>query len=152
MNLIAKDSSRMPTVHYGLVSPMSCKRCNMAAPESDPFQAEVGITVPAANVTENRWELRIALAAPGFERKDFKIEVENGQLSICVHHEAEEENGQAEYRAKEFSFGSFCRTFVLPDHIMEESIHAVYENGLLKIVIPKLKETPLKPVYKVSVS
>ena len=97
------------------------------------------VEVPSANVIENDKEFKIELSAPGFDKKDFKIDVEEGVLNICAEKEHHEEEERDQYRKKEFSYTSIRRSFVLPENVSEESIDANYKNGLLRLVLPKSK-------------
>jgi HSP20 family protein len=117
-----------------------------------PSMTRLGITVPSANVTENAKEYKIELAAPGLERKDFKIEVENHCLTISSEKEEEKKEKEDDYTRREYSFHSFSRSFTLPENIKEGSIDARYENGVLKVAVPKLKETPVKVARQIAVS
>lgn len=118
----------------------------------DLFPSRLGINVPSANVTETAKEFRIELAAPGLERKDFNVEVENHTLKISAEKEEEKKEKDGEYSRREYSFNSFSRSFTLPENVKEGNIDAKYENGVLKVSVPKTKETPVKPVQKVAVS
>lgn len=117
-----------------------------------PSYNRLGLTIPSVNVTENPKEFRLELAAPGLERKDFKIEVENHCLCISAEKEEEKKEADDDYTRREYSFNSFSRSFTLPENIKEGSIDAVYENGVLKVVVPKLKETPVKVARQITVS
>lgn len=118
----------------------------------DVFPSRLGINVPTANVTETAKEFRIELAAPGLERKDFNVEVENHTLKISAEKEEEKKEKDGEYSRREYSFNSFSRSFALPDNVKEGNIDAKYENGVLRVSIPKAKETPVSPSHKVAVS
>lgn len=120
--------------------------------DSDIFPSRLGINVPTANITETSKEYKLELAAPGLERKDFNVEVDNRVLKISAEKEEEKKEKDGEYSRREYSFNSFSRSFTLPEDIKEGSIDAKYENGVLKVLIPKVKETPAKPALKVAVS
>ncbi|HEY0653033.1 MAG TPA: Hsp20/alpha crystallin family protein [Chryseosolibacter sp.] len=120
--------------------------------ENDFFPSRLGINVPTANITETPKEYKVELAAPGLERKDFNVEVDNHTLKISAEKEEEKNEKDGEYSRREYSFNSFSRSFTLPENVKEGNIDARYENGVLKVSIPKAKETPLKPVHKVAVS
>ncbi|MGC1239988.1 MAG: Hsp20/alpha crystallin family protein [Chryseosolibacter sp.] len=122
--------------------------------ESGLSPARLGLTIPSVNIRETPKEYTLEVAAPGLERKDFRIEVENRSLKISAEkeekkEEKEEANG---YSRKEYSFNSFMRSFTLPENIKENEIDAKYENGILMIHVPKVKETPTKGVKKIAVS
>ena len=114
--------------------------------------SRLGINVPTANVTETPKEYKVELAAPGLDRKDFKVEINNGTLTISAGKEEEKNEKDGGYSRREYSFNSFSRSFALPDNVRDSSIDAKYENGVLRIVIPKEKETPVKLARKVEVT
>lgn len=116
------------------------------------FPSRLGINVPTANVAETSKEYKVELAAPGLDRKDFKVEIDSGTLTISAEKEEEKEEKDGGYSRKEYSFNSFSRSFALPDNVKDSAIDARYENGVLRIVIPKEKETPVKLARKVEVS
>ena len=116
------------------------------------FPARLGINVPTANVTETPKEYKVELAAPGLDRKDFKVEIDDGTLTISAGKEEEKNEKGGGYSRREYSFNSFSRSFALPDNVRDSSIDAKYENGVLRIVIPKEKETPVKLARKVEVT
>ncbi|MES2591301.1 MAG: Hsp20/alpha crystallin family protein [Bacteroidota bacterium] len=93
--------------------------------------------VPAVNVSENKDAYNLELSAPGFEKDDFKIELKKGMLIISGHHKTEKETEEKTYSRKEFSYGSFQRSFSLPEEVNEEAIDAKYENGVLKVFLAK---------------
>jgi Molecular chaperone (small heat shock protein) len=120
--------------------------------DSDLFPTRLGINVPTANITETPKEYKLELAAPGLERKDFNVEVDNHVLKISTEKEEEKREKDGEYSRREYSFNSFSRSFTLPEDVREGNIDAKYENGVLKVSIPKMKETPAKPALKVAVT
>lgn len=120
--------------------------------DSDLFPSRLGINVPTANITETPKEYKVELAAPGLEREDFNVEVDNHVLKIGAEKEAEKAEKDGGYSRREYSFNSFSRSFTLPEDVKEGNIDARYENGVLKVSIPKVKETPAKPSLKVAVS
>ena len=102
-------------------------------------------TVPAVNIKETEDSFGVEVAAPGLEKKDFKIQLENNLLTISSQKESHEENQHEGYSRREFSYQSFQRSFVLPkDVVNDEGIVARYENGLLQLVIPKKEEAKQK--------
>ena len=111
------------------------------------------VRTPLANVTETSTDFRIDLAAPGLTRKDFKVELENGILSISTEKEERKEEKQNEkIERKEYSYESFCRTFQLPENSKSDKIDAKYDNGILKVVIPKKEITVSKPRKEIAVA
>ena len=98
--------------------------------------------VPSVNITENNEEYKIQLAAPGLEKKDFKIEVENDMLTISSQREQQTNEEKDNYRRREFSYQSFSRSFQLPQNSQTDKIDAHYQDGILKLTLPK-KEVSL---------
>ena len=118
---------------------------------SDFFVPRLGVTVPSVNIRETGKEYIFEVAAPGLERKDFDLELENHVLKISVEKEEKTEDKDNGYYRKEYSFSSFARSFTLPENVKEGSIDAKYENGILRVTVPKAKEAPVQPVKKISV-
>lgn len=96
--------------------------------------------VPAANVKENDKEFEIDLAAPGMEKKDFHIDIENGTLCISSEKEVKSEDKSDNYTRQEFSYSSFTREFRLPEVVDEDGIKARYKDGILMVTLPKKEE------------
>lgn len=111
--------------------------------------SDTNTTLPAVNIKENEDEFTVEVAAPGMDKEDFKINVENNVLTISSEKTVEnEEEVKDKYTRKEYSYQSFERSFNLPKNIVEsDKITAKYKNGELKISIPKkeaAKPTPPK--------
>ncbi len=92
---------------------------------------------PALNVLELENEIKLEVAAPGLEKSDFKISVENNYLVISADKKMEKTENNEHYTRKEFSYQSFKRMYELPENTTGENITARYENGILNISIPK---------------
>ena len=99
---------------------------------------------PAANIIENTESFQLNLAAPGMKKDDFKIHLENNILTVSSEMEDEKIEEGKNYTRKEFSYGSFSRSFTLPKIIDLEKIKADYEDGILKVVLPKKEESKLE--------
>ena len=113
--------------------------------DGDLPSLEFANRVPSVNVTENEKEFKLEMAAPGLERKDFKVEVENGVLSISSTKEQEKKEEKKNYARREYSYSSFSRSFTLPDNCHPEQINAKYENGILNVTLPKKEEVKVTP-------
>ncbi|MEL1241923.1 Hsp20/alpha crystallin family protein [Flavobacterium flavipallidum] len=95
-------------------------------------------TLPSLNIKENKDSFFVEVAAPGFEKSDFKIELNNDLLTVSSEKKLNNEVKDGERITKqEFSYQSFSRSFTLPELVDEEKISAKYENGILAINIPK---------------
>jgi HSP20 family protein len=114
---------------------------------SFPGSAENGSnkTVAPVNIYENEQGYHLELNVPGRNKEDFKLNVENGILSISYDKKDEAENKAFKPVRKEFAFSSFRRSFSLDEKINAEGIEAKYENGILKIYLPKKEEVKVTP-------
>jgi HSP20 family protein len=94
---------------------------------------------PAVDIQETARELRLDVELPGLREEDVEIEVENGILSVRGQKSAErqEEGAEGRYHLVERSYGSFFRSFQLPQGVDAEQIAADFESGVLRIRIPK---------------
>jgi len=105
------------------------------------FEKEFGHTLPAVNIKENGKEFNVEFAAPGFKKDDFKVNVEENVLTISAEKEHEKKDENDRFTRKEFSYNSFSRSFTLPQTVNSEKIDAKYNNGILRLSIPKKEET-----------
>ena len=112
----------------------------------------LGAKVPSVNITENNDEYSIQLAAPGLEKKDFKIEVENDMLTISSQKEQETNEEKDNYRRREFSYQSFSRSFQLPKNSQPDKIDAHYQDGILKLTLPKKEVSLPAPKKEIAIA
>jgi HSP20 family protein len=110
------------------------------------------VTVPSVNIVEGDNNYRIELAAPGLGKDDFKIDVEDHQLTISSQKEVKKEEQDDKYLRKEFSYSSFNRSFILPDWVEEEKIKATHKDGILSVDIPKKDEAKTKMSRNIKIS
>jgi len=110
-------------------------------------------TLPSVNIRETNEEFLVEMAVPGMDKKDFKIELDNEILKITSEKQVKNELGEGErYTRREFSFQSFQRSFHLPKSVVDISkINAKYENGLLRIMIPKKEEAKALPPRQITI-
>jgi len=115
----------------------------------------IGTTLPAVNIHETNNDLVIEMAAPGMKKNDFRIELRGNEIFISYQKQQEneknEKNRQTSWR-REFAFESFERTFTLPEIADGEKINASYQEGILKITIPKKEEARQKEPRQIAVS
>jgi HSP20 family protein len=97
-------------------------------------------TFPPVNIHETPDAYHIELSVPGRAKEDFIVNIENGQLTISFDKKEETKNDDYKTVRREFSFRSFKRSFNLDDQVDAEKIQAKYENGLLKLHLPKKEE------------
>jgi HSP20 family protein len=97
-------------------------------------------TMPAVDVTETDKAYEITAELPGLEEKNIEVKLANGVLSIKGEKQEEKEEKQKDYFRRERSFGSFERTFQVPDDVEEDKIEAGFKNGILSVTLPKSAE------------
>jgi HSP20 family protein len=116
--------------------------------------AGVNSTLPAVNVKENDNEFQIEVAAPGMKKDDFKVNFDNGRLTISSgsKEEKSEKNG-GKYTRREYRYQSFQRSFTIPENVVDgEKIQARYNDGILDITLPKREEVKPKPAREIKIS
>ncbi|MDN3668093.1 Hsp20/alpha crystallin family protein [Echinicola jeungdonensis] len=152
MNLEPSKTKKSPSIWTNLVSPLqSLLGKDLFDSDIDLWPQKLGINVPTVNTIEKPKAYELEMAAPGLEKKDFKIQLDNQVLTISSEKSEEKEENEKGSSRKEFSFHSFCRSFSLPENVLEDKIEAKYENGILKIIIPKAKETSVQPTHQISI-
>lgn len=97
-------------------------------------------TVPAANIDETKDQYELSLAVPGMKKSDFNIHIENNILTVSCEKEEKSETKQKNGYRNEFNYSSFSRSFALPDEVIKDKIDARYEDGVLKLSLPKKEE------------
>ena len=105
-----------------------------------PAGRDESFAFPPVNIHETADAYHVELSAPGRTKEDFKLTVDNGLLTIAF--EKKEESKTDDYKTirKEFSFKSFKRSFNLDDRIDTNGVQAKYENGVLKLLLPKKEQ------------
>jgi HSP20 family protein len=119
---------------------------------SNFFDTQTGISMPSVNIVEGKDDFRIEVAAPGLEKKDFKINLENNVLTISSEKEVKDEQTEDKFMRREFSYSSFQRSFALPNTVDAEKINASYKDGVLNLLIPKKEEAKQKPARTIKIS
>ena len=112
-------------------------------------------TAPAINVIENEKEYDVELAAPGLDKEDFKIHVDE-ENNLCIEMEKKAENKEnkhhGRYLRREFSYEKFQQMLVLPDDVDAEKIEAKMEKGVLNIHLPKVEKVQRpEPIKQISI-
>ncbi len=112
-----------------------------------------GSIVPKVNIVETDNEFLIELAAPGISKEDFLVELDNDMLVIQTD---KKENGASSYglnyTRREFNYHAFKRSFYLPNTVEMEKIEGTYQEGILKLLIPKKEEGKKKPVRHIPIT
>ncbi len=116
--------------------------------------SETRSTLPAVNIMETPEKYVVEMAAPGLDKSDFQIELHDDVLTISSEARKSNalENGER-FARREFSYLSFRRTFNLNKRVVDEgAIEATYQNGILKLNLPKREEAKEKPVRVIEIS
>ena len=108
-------------------------------------------TLPPVNLIEIKESFNIEISAPGFDKEDFKIELDNYNLSVSIDID-NEKNETIQYTKREFNYSSFKRSFKLAKYSDIKKIDASYINGILSILIPKTKEAIPLPIKSIKIS
>lgn len=122
---------------------------NMTGGQTDG--ASLTTWAPAVDIYETENELVIKADLPDMEEKDLDVRVENNMLTIRGERKFEQKVKEDNYLRIERSYGSFSRSFALPNTVNTEAIHAEYKNGALTVQLPKKAETRPRQV-KVNVN
>lgn len=94
----------------------------------------------AVNIREDKDAYHLEFAAPGFEKEEFKIDLENQVLTVSAEKKSENKEEGKQYTRREYVYSAFKRSFNLPESVNEEAIKAEYKNGILHVSIPKKEE------------
>jgi HSP20 family protein len=141
---LTRLSERMPSLFGDLFRPWSDLFGNGDWPMPT-------MNVPAVNISEQDNRYLVSLAAPGMKKDDFKIEVDGNMLTITSEKEESTEEKDKKFTRKEYNYSSFSRCFSLPEEVKQENIEAKYEDGVLKIALPRKEESKKPAVKKIAV-
>jgi len=114
-------------------------------------QADLATWAPPADIYETENELVAKLDLPGIQEKEIDIRVENNTLTIRGERKFEKEVNEDNYLRVERAYGTFTRSFSLPNTVKVEGIHAGFQTGVLTLRMPKREESKPKQI-KISVS
>ena len=105
---------------------------------------------PPVDIYEDEHSYTLKLEVPGIEEKDIDVKLENSTLTVSGERKFEKEEKEENFRRVERRYGSFVRSFTLPQTIDSETVTAEYDKGLLKIRLAKKAEAKPKQI-KISV-
>lgn len=111
------------------------------------FDSSSHFSVPAVNILEDEKEYRVEVVAPGIDKKDVEINLEDDVLTISSEKEMKNEEKNERYMRREFNYTSFSRSFIVPEEVDAEKIAAEHKNGILTLHLPK-KEEEVKKTKK----
>jgi HSP20 family protein len=106
--------------------------------------------IPKVDIVENPNSFEIQLAVPGLNKEDFKIELNDNYLTVSGERKFTNEKKERTFHSIETHYGSFSRSFSLPENVDASKINATYTNGILELLIPKDEKKALKQTIKVN--
>ena len=116
----------------------------------EPLFRNIGWNAPAVDVAEKDGAFEITADLPGFDAKDVEVTLRNGNIVIKGEKQEHKEEKSKDYYLQERRFGSFERSFSMPDGVDSGKIDASFKNGVLTVTMPKTAEAQ-KPVKKVEI-
>lgn len=112
---------------------------------SDFLEPFSGSALPPVNILEGEDGFLIEVASPGLKKENFQANLNQNILSIAYLEPEQKEEIKGHFTRREFRTGSFKRSFTLPQIIESDNISAQYEDGILRIFLPKKEEAKPKP-------
>ena len=112
-------------------------------------------TAPAVNVKEDEKAYTMEVAAPGIKKEYCRVNInDDGNLSIAIENKMEhkEENKKQHYLRREFSYTNYQQNYSLPEDVDKEQISAKVDNGILTVVLPKMKKEETKVSRMIEIS
>src|ERR1700680_1593365 len=101
---------------------------------------------PPVDIYEDEHNITLKLEVPGIDEKDIDVRIENNTLTVHGERKIEKEEKEENFRRVERQYGSFTRSFTLPNTVDPEKVSATYDKGVLKITLPKKAEAKPKQI------
>ena len=101
---------------------------------------------PVTNLREDEGNYIVEAEIPGLKKDDIKISFKDGLLTVSGERKEEKEETDKHSHVIERKYGSFCRSFSLPEGVKEDKIDASYNDGVLKVILPKTEEVKTKEI------
>ena len=103
------------------------------------FGSNIYNDIPPYNIVDNDKEFLVEFSVPGFDKKDFLLEVEENNLKVSKL-SSKDNKPENNFFKRQFNYSQFEKNFTLPEEVNIEKINSKYENGILKIFLPKIQE------------
>ena len=116
------------------------------SPESPEEALTTTSFAPPVDIYEDEHTITLKMEVPGIDEKDIDVRIENNTLTVHGERKIEKEEKEENYRRVERQYGSFTRTFTLPQTVDSERVSANYDKGVLKISLPKKAEAKPKQI------
>jgi HSP20 family protein len=110
------------------------------------FKSETGVFNPTVDIAETDTHFVVTAEVPGMSAEDFKVDISGDVLTIRGEKKTENEENGAHYHRVERTYGSFCRSFTLPNYVKSDEIDANYRGGILTLKIPKEEKVQPKTI------
>ena len=114
------------------------------------FGSNIYNDIPPYNIIETDKEFLIEFSVPGFNKKDFSIEVEENNLKVSKLY-SENDKLENKFYKRQFNYSQFEKKFTIPEEVNIDKINSIYENGILKIFLPKIKEFKQSKIKSIQV-
>ena len=114
------------------------------------FGSNIYNDIPPYNIIETDKEFLIEFSVPGFNKKDFSIEVEENNLKVSKLSVGNDKLENKFYK-RQFNYSQFEKKFTIPEEVNIDKINSIYENGILKIFLPKIKEFKQSKIKSIQV-
>jgi HSP20 family protein len=101
---------------------------------------------PSVDIYENKDQIVLEAELPGMKREDFDLSIENNVITLRGERRFEKKDESDNYHRVERAYGSFTRSFTLPQTVQAESVTAEYRNGVLRVVMPKREEVKARRI------
>jgi HSP20 family protein len=116
------------------------------------FNTQSVRTPALVNTKETKENFKLEVAAPGFNKDNFKLEVEDQILTISAENTENKTDENEKWTRKEYHFADFKRSFTLPKTVDAEKIKAEYKDGILYVTLPKMEEGKSKGTIEIKIS
>ncbi len=114
------------------------------------FKSGTSTFVPRVDVVEGEKAYELHVEMPGMNKEDFRIEVKDNRLTVSGERKFHSEKNEKDFHSIETRYGSFSRSFTLPENVDADKINAKYNNGILELNIPKDEKKALRTTIKVN--
>jgi len=113
-------------------------------------ELNLGTWIPPVDISEDKDRISLTAELPGFTEDQVEVQMEGGVLTIRGERKFEDEKEGRNFHRLERSYGTFVRSFTLPNNVDRENIHASFQNGLLEIDLPKREEARPRQIKVIS--
>ena len=104
---------------------------------------------PAVDIAEDEKSYEIHIAVPGMKKEDFKVDLVDSKITISGERKFEEKKEGKNFHSVESHYGSFRRSFFLPEDVIQDHVEASYQDGVLKLTLPKQEKKTVKSSIEV---